>query len=587
MYLLPKCVDELKYSVFWESMDEPSLKKFLDFRLKANNLKDKDTEHRQYKTELEIIQSYHGKNSEIGAKANSWLNQFKNDKSSDQINHFWNLQLKRQNILVELKLLEDKCKLLEKKRNELENQICREQIKLILDATKKTVGQGLFLQKSIVKRFILDTEQQIEEVETLAEFKTPKDDEEIKTSIYDTFPAHIHKRPEPNPSFVSSQGTKRDRDVEEEEDGEYNADQTIIGGKGTDWIVNGVRIRESLTQYQLDKNPPKTKSEYYDVIFFNSNDKDGFLSTLDEIIVEQMRSDIRRNEEKTKDNIEQDIKIFLDNIIDRDIKITKEKLKQQKEEHIASFGKVFALEFVSHMIKLMENVNWLIEPMSEETYIVNVLAPILSEFFTKNKQYWCASYGETCLRASARGRNSNKADDERRYNGKKIDTIISLREEDKEFSVIEVSGPPMKNDWAHFKGDRMKIAKMLKTLMNQFAELNPTSDITLIRLYGLQSYLNELTIYEFQLKYTEIYTMEIILTFPLPKRWADMTKAHKTVMGLLEYERLLLESMETIKDFMWSKGGSKKMTTRMINSIESVEKTKSTITAKKTKKARI
>ncbi|CAG8746839.1 17992_t:CDS:1, partial [Acaulospora morrowiae] len=33
--------------------------------------------------------------------------------------------------------------------------------------------------------------------------------------------------------------------------------------------------------------------------------------------------------------------------------------------------------------------------------------------------------------------------------------------EDKEFSVTEVSGHPMKNDWAHFKGDRMKIAKML------------------------------------------------------------------------------------------------------------------------------
>ncbi|CAG8702841.1 7580_t:CDS:2, partial [Funneliformis mosseae] len=311
---------------------------------------------------------------------------------------------------------------------------------------------------------------------------------------------------------------KEGENGEEEEDDEYNADQTIIGGKSTNWIVNGVRIRESLTQYQLDKNSPKTKSEYYDVIFLNSNDKDGFLSTLDESIVEQMCSDIRMKEEKTKDNIKQDIKIFLDNIID-----------------------LFALKFVSHMIKLMDNVNWLIELMSEGTYIVNVLAPILSEFFTKNKQYWCASYGETCLRASAMDRNSNKADNERRSNGNKIDTIISLREEDKDFSVTE-------------------------TLMNQFAEFNPSSDITLIKLYGLQSYLNELTIYEFQLKYTEIYTMEIILTFPLPKTWADMAKAHKTVMGLLD------------------KGGSKKMTTRMINSpTESVEKTKSTATIKKTK----
>jgi len=92
------------------------------------------------------------------------------------------------------------------------------------------------------------------------------------------------------------------------------------------------------------------------------------------------------------------------------------------------------------------------------------------------------------FKSKPRDRNSGKADDERRSNGKKIDTIISLKEEDIEFSVTEVSGPPMKNDWTHFTGDRMKIAKMLKTLMNQFAELNPSSDITLVRLYGLQLY---------------------------------------------------------------------------------------------------
>lgn len=42
--------------------------------------------------------------------------------------------------------------------------------------------------------------------------------------------------------------------------------------------------------------------------------------------------------------------------------------------------------------------------------------------------------------------------------------------------------------------------------------------------------------------------------------------------------------MKTIKDFMWSKGGSKKMIMRMINSpTGSVKKTKSTVTTKKTK----
>ncbi|CAG8586225.1 8184_t:CDS:10 [Funneliformis mosseae] len=77
--------------------------------------------------------------------------------------------------------------------------------------------------------------------------------------------------------------------------------------------------------------------------------------------------------------------------------------------------------------------------------------------------------------------------------------------------------------------DRMKIMKMLKTLINQYAKLNPSSDITLIKLYGLQVYLNELTIYEFQLKYTEIYTAEAILTFSLPKTWADIYLLPNTI----------------------------------------------------------
>lgn len=381
----------------------------------------------------------------------------------------------------------------------------------------------------------------------------------------------------------------------EEEDDEFNADQTIVGGKSTDWIINGIDIRKSLTQYQLEKNPPKTRPEYYDVIFFNDNNKDGFLGTLDENIAEKMLDDIRRGE-KTEDTSEHDIKLLLDSIIDRDIKKTKENLKRKKDT--SSFEKNFALNFVGHMVKLMEDVNLLLDQMSEGTFIVNVLAPILSEFFIKNKQYWCVSYGETCLKASAKDGNSQKADDERRSTGKKIDTIVSLREEDEEFSVTEVSGPPMKNDWAHYKGDRMKITKMLKTLMNRFAELNPNSDITLVKLYGLQVYLNELTIYEFQLKYTEIYTMRKVLTFPLPKTWKDMTNACETVVGLLKYESLLSESVKTIQDFLWNKGVKVvKMTTRMIhspterakntNSIKRTKTRKPKVLLKKTKKTRV
>ncbi|CAG8480808.1 12853_t:CDS:2 [Ambispora gerdemannii] len=390
-----------------------------------------------------------------------------------------------------------------------------------------------------------------------------------KNSLYGTSPANIYNLPQRNP-FINecSQGSKHGRDTEADE--EYNANQTVIGGKNIDWI----RIRDRLTRYQLKKNPPKTKPEYYDVLFFNINDKNGFLGTLEESTVAQMLKDIKK-EEKTKDNTEQDIKLLLDSIIDYDIKKTKERLKRRKEDKdIDSFEKKFALHFVSLMIEQMEDVDSFLDHMSENTYIVDVLAPALHDFFIKNKKNWRVSYGDTCLKASAK-------DDERRSSGEKIDMIVTLREEDEEFSVTVVSGSPTEKNWNHFKGDRMKIMKMLKSLMNRFAELRPGSDIRLVRLYGLQSYLHELIIYEFQLKYTELYTMEGILKFPLPKRWKDMLKAHETVMGLLKYENLLFESSKTIREFLRVKGSNVeavKRTTRVYTSPE--------YNMKKTKKAR-
>ncbi|CAI2186023.1 3461_t:CDS:2 [Funneliformis geosporum] len=327
-------------------------------------------------------------------------------------------------------------------------------------------------------------------------------------------------------------GSKHDREEEEDNsEEEYNADQT---------------------------KPPKTKPEYYDVIFFNVIDKNGFLETLGKDSVARMLEDIKEEEEETEetqDNIKQKIKSLLDGIILRDISKTKNKFQQYKD-HNNSFEKVFALNFIDHMIKLMEGSNLLLEPMSEGTYIKHALKQALRDIMIKRRMT-IADLLE-----------------------KKIDTIITLKEEDEEFSVVEVSGPPLKQDWTHFKGDRMKIIKMLKTLMNRLAELRPNSNIRKIKLYAMQSYLNQLTVYEFRLKYAEVYTMIEVLKIPFPKSWKDMKGACEIIIDLLKYERLLSESSETIKDFLWNDYDTgkntqmTKMTTRMIYSPGRIKKTR-------------
>ncbi|GET01663.1 hypothetical protein GLOIN_2v654938 [Rhizophagus clarus] len=304
-------------------------------------------------------------------------------------------------------------------------------------------------------------------------YTTSEQFDEISPEI---LPRRLFSQVESDSYVVNPQGSKRDRDSEEEGDDteEFNADQTITG------------------------------------------DKNCFLETLEKNTVTQMLNDITKEEKETSNNIEQEIKSLLREIISRDINMAKKKLNQQKGLN-EPFEREFALHFVNHMIELMEDTNLLLESISEGTYIVSVLGPILNKFFIKNKKSWRVEYGETCLRASAKDRNSQKEDDKRRSAGNKIDAIITLKEEDEEFSVVE-------------------------TLMNRLAELRPNSDIRKVKLYAMQSYLHEIIVYEFQLKYAEIYTM-------------------------IEYERFLYSSSEEIQDFMWYDcKNSQKMTTRMIYS---------------------
>ncbi|GES92167.1 hypothetical protein GLOIN_2v1726076 [Rhizophagus clarus] len=101
MYSSTEWLNVLKYSAFWENTDEPSLI------------------------------GHHWK------KALKWR-RFMAHKKSNVIHNFWDLQAKRQTILMEIEVLEKKNKLLEKEQNELENRIDLEQSPLLQeDITKK------------------------------------------------------------------------------------------------------------------------------------------------------------------------------------------------------------------------------------------------------------------------------------------------------------------------------------------------------------------------------------------------------------------------------------------------------------------
>ncbi|CAG8796418.1 8690_t:CDS:2, partial [Cetraspora pellucida] len=62
---------------FWESMDEPTLKKFLDFRLSAGDLEESKIEYARYKNEILTISRFYAEASEFGQQVLKWKNAFK------------------------------------------------------------------------------------------------------------------------------------------------------------------------------------------------------------------------------------------------------------------------------------------------------------------------------------------------------------------------------------------------------------------------------------------------------------------------------------------------------------------------------
>ncbi|CAG8507320.1 12584_t:CDS:1, partial [Acaulospora morrowiae] len=75
--------------------------------------------------------------------------------------------------------------------------------------------------------------------------------------LYNTLPKYICKKPLPNSFLMKHQGKKCDLEIKEDDE-EFDAYLMIVG-KSTEWIVNGIKIRECLKEYQLKKNLPKMR----------------------------------------------------------------------------------------------------------------------------------------------------------------------------------------------------------------------------------------------------------------------------------------------------------------------------------------
>ncbi|KAI8883431.1 hypothetical protein K501DRAFT_333340 [Backusella circina FSU 941] len=102
--------------------------------------------------------------------------------------------------------------------------------------------------------------------------------------------------------------------------------------------------------------------------------------------------------------------------------------------------------------------------------------------------------GESHLQCAAAETN----DDQRTQCGPKIDIIILHKVHQFAISVCEVSGPHFKTNKNHSLGDRNKLAKNMRAILNHIEQVPSTPNATAfrkIKIYGFQVYLNKLYIY--------------------------------------------------------------------------------------------
>ncbi|CAJ0868710.1 4193_t:CDS:2 [Entrophospora sp. SA101] len=152
----------------------------------------------------------------------------------------------------------------------------------------------------------------------------------------------------------------------------------------------------------------------------------------------------------------------------------------------------------------------LMEPaVNERTLIGDYVSSLLEEIITLNrlcdaikleKKKICESSenkwkkktlkGEAQLKASLILKNELLVEDNHWNPGNKIDAIVDTLVVPLEISIIEVSGSPLDPDHTHYVGDRKKIAKMLKIMLNYIIKRYPgdLDKLRGIKLYGTQIY---------------------------------------------------------------------------------------------------
>ncbi|CAG8590637.1 14787_t:CDS:10, partial [Acaulospora morrowiae] len=166
--------------------------------------------------------------------------------------------------------------------------------------------------------------------------------------------------------------------------------------------------------------------------------------------------------------------------------IKKERAKLRIDGNIKWKRRVLGL-MKAYRNQFPDGANYFKEDQTESDYIIRFISRVYTILF-KDKKFLRQAWKEKTLRSSAILLNQSLKDNDRRCSGNGIDAIISMVDLDLEISVLEVSGSPTRLDHTHYVGDKNKIAKMLKIIINYIKTKYSGcyEDFRRIKVYGIQ-----------------------------------------------------------------------------------------------------
>ncbi|CAG8815930.1 22767_t:CDS:2, partial [Gigaspora margarita] len=252
---------------------------------------------------------------------------------------------------------------------------------------------------------------------------------------------------------------KKERKNDEFESDVY---ETIRNGKT--WIIHGTDVCDELEKWKQGKSRSRTDLAFYDIVDITPGSNSDFIRSLQNDVVEEMR----QSKEFTKPKMDN-----ADGMKDFIIKFTEAKDFRRFVNECFSSMQVnertkFIWDYIYMLTESFERDNDLSDDnLSEFGYREIFFSPLIRYLFRGTHKTIKIDFGEKSLFASSEDRNREKTDGEDRNFGRKIDIIWSMKSSDLEFAVGEISGPPNKINHAHFFNDKIKIAKMLKELLER------------------------------------------------------------------------------------------------------------------------